>query len=164
MKIFLTALLSISLLFSCTNRSSAEAEHLPKDVSLKPELPKKAADSAQAGKKEQDTVVTSGNLTALRQEIENIISKVSCDDASKWRMSPFGAKPCGGPSSYIAYPKTLEAQLLPLIREYNQKNGLYNKQKGLMSDCAVVPAPASIVCEDGKAVLKNSQSDENLPQ
>lgn len=162
MKILLTALLSLTLTLSCKNRSSAETENLPKDVSLKPDQEKIPADSARATvtERDTDTIISSESIAGIKNKIESLINGVTCDDASKWRMSPFGAKPCGGPASYIAYPKELESQLLPLITEYNQKSALYNKQNGLTSDCSLVPPPASIICENGKAVLQRGLPPE----
>ncbi len=155
MKFILSVLVSLFFLFSCTSKKPMDDENLPKDVALRPEREKPVKDPDVIEFSDDEQFVTIEKLNKLKSEIEELISK-TCDDASKWRISPFGAKPCGGPASYIAYPIDLENEVIPKITKYNSLASEYNKQKGLMSDCALVPPPSGIKCVDGKAVLERS--------
>ena len=87
------------------------------------------------------------------REIEALIALEPCTDPAQMKLAAIGAKPCGGPSSYIAYPSKLEAQILPKIEHFTQMQSAFNKKYNLMSDCSMVMPPAGIRCENGKAVL-----------
>lgn len=119
-------------------KTSQKAQNLPKDISLKPER-----------------AATSEYTDGLRKEILHLASKKNCTDASKWRMMAMGAKPCGGPEMYVAYPIEDEETILPKIKRYDELREEYNRKSGLFSDCAVVEPPSGIICSDGKAVLVN---------
>ena len=155
MKFILLLFASLFLLFSCFSKKPMDDENLPKDVALRPEREKTVKDPDIVEISDDEQIVTVERLNKLKSEIEQLIS-TPCDDASKWRISPFGAKPCGGPASYIAYPIDLENEVIPKITKYNSLASEYNKQKGLMSDCAIVPPPSGIKCENGKALLERS--------
>ncbi|WP_350286219.1 hypothetical protein [uncultured Croceitalea sp.] len=77
-----------------------------------------------------------------------------CTDSGDWRFIGVGAKPCGGPSSFMAYSMKIDTlEFLRLVEQYNEDTRELNKRKGLISDCAVIPAPNIIRCENGKAIL-----------
>lgn len=141
----ITALAALFVALSCSTKQNVE--NLPKDISQKP--PREA-------KPDEDLQM----LADLKTKIDSLTGSVSCNNADDWRISPIGSKPCGGPAAYLAYPKKLENEVLPLIQEYTQKQSDYNRKKGLLSDCAMVPAPAGIKCENGKPVLIKSSSAE----
>lgn len=141
----ITAIIPVLFVLSCS--TTKNVENLPKDVSLKPPREAQADADLQA-------------LKDLRQEIDSTAGSVSCTNADDWRISPIGSKPCGGPAAYLAYPKKLETEILPKIQDYTQKQSDYNRKKGLMSDCAIVPAPAGVKCENGKPVLIKATSAE----
>lgn len=141
----ITAIIPVLFVLSCS--TTKNVENLPKDVSLKPPREAQADADLQA-------------LKDLRQEIDSTAGSVSCTNADDWRISPIGSKPCGGPAAYLAYPKKLETEILPKIQDYTQKQSDYNRKKGLMSDCAIVPAPAGVKCENGKPVLIKAISAE----
>ena len=133
--------LVIFTLFSCkAKKADKEPGTLPKDISLKPEN-----NYSQQLDRER--------LAVLVKEIDSLAGSEVCTDAAEWRSSPIGAKPCGGPSSYIAYPKKLEAEILPKIQEFTALQDSFNKKYRLMSDCMMVPEPSEIRCEEGKAIL-----------
>ncbi len=143
------------LIASCDSQKKVIEENLPKDIALKPIAEQPDKDSTIIEQPEETSnLVSLQSLNLLKKEIDDLISEVSCDDPYQWRTSPFGAKPCGGPSEYIAYPKKMESQILPKITKYNSMSSLYNKQNGLISDCMLVPPPSGIKCENGKAVLE----------
>lgn len=136
--ILASVVLSLS---ACTSRNTENPDNLPKDISLKPE---------NNHSQQQDREM----LSVMIKEIEDQIAEVQCIDSSQWKFTPIGAKPCGGPSSYIAYPTELESELLPKIETFTQMQSAFNKKYQLMSDCMLVQPPTGIECVDGKAVLK----------
>ena len=142
-------------MFSCASKNPATADNLPKDISEKP-----GRDSAEIA--DGKDLVKYETLTELQSEIDSLINSETCEDANDWKFSPFGAKPCGGAASYVAYPIDLESEILPKIEQYNTLNDLYNKQQGLMSDCAVVTPPTGIRCENGTAVLVYDNSSQKV--
>ncbi|SFJ08676.1 hypothetical protein SAMN05421638_2091 [Kaistella treverensis] len=136
--------LVVFTLFSCKAKKGDKApETLPKDIALKPEN-----NYSQQLDRER--------LAVLVKEIDSLAGSEICTDAAEWRSSPIGAKPCGGPSSYIAYPIKMEDEILAKIKEFTAQQDAFNKKYQLMSDCAMVPPPAGIQCENGKAVLVKS--------
>lgn len=148
MKYFLIIVLSTLLFVGCKTKNDAEAkENLPKDISLKPEN-----NLSQQQDKEP--------LTKLIKEIEATIQKETCTDAADWNFAPIGAKPCGGPSSYIAYPKKMESQILPQIEKFTEMQTAFNKKYQLISDCMLITEPTGIECVDGKAVLTSENTVE----
>ena len=142
-------IISIALfsLASCKAKKSAEnTDNLPKDISLKPENNMFQQEDQQA-------------LSALIKEVDAIIAKEPCTDPAEWKFTAIGSKPCGGPSSYIAYPVKLEDEILPRIERFTAMQSAFNKKYNLMSDCAVVLPPSEIRCENGKAVLVRGNSE-----
>lgn len=144
-KIFLPipiiALFSAFALISCktTNNTTIE-EGLPKDISEKPiDENSQKYDQAQ--------------LDKLKAEIDEEIAKEQCTDPNEWTFSPIGSKACGGPVTFIAYPKKLEAAIFSKIQDYTAKMEEYNKKYNITSDCMMANEPTSIKCEDGEAVL-----------
>ena len=138
------ALLSLA---SCNAKKSAEnADNLPKDISLKPENNLSQQEDQMA-------------LSTLIKEIDAIISTEPCTNPAEWKFSAIGAKPCGGPSSYIAYPVKLEDEILPRIEQFTAMQSAFNKKYNLMSDCSMVMPPSEIRCENGKAVLVRGNSE-----
>lgn len=137
------AVLSLS---SClSKKSSANADKLPKDIALKPE---------NNLSQQQDRE----NLNFYIKEIDSLANSEICNDASDFSFAAIGAKPCGGPSSYIAYPKKLESEILPKIEKFTAMQVTFNKKYQMISDCMMVMPPSEIVCQEGKAVLIGSGS------
>lgn len=139
-------LLAVALTFAaCKSKQNADTANLPKDISLKPE---------NNLNQQQDRE----ELSAMLKEIETLAHSESCSNAADWRFAPIGAKPCGGPGSYIAYPVALETEILEKITLFTQKQAAFNTKYQLMSDCRMVMPPAGIKCVDGKAVLMSENS------
>lgn len=150
MKNLLITVISVLTLTACsTNKGVVDEETLPKDISQKPHN-----NSTQ----EDDRL----KMQKLIAEIDSLIATETCSDPTEWKFTAIGAKPCGGASSYIAYPKTLESEVVPKITSFTTMQSVFNTKYGLMSDCAVVPEPTSIRCENGRAALvgANSQASE----
>ena len=146
MKNFLL-LIIVFLSFTACKTKMVNTDNLPKDVSQKPENNVSQQEDRQ-------------HLSVLIREIEMQIQSVSCDDAADWAFSPIGAKPCGGPTFYIAYPKGMESHILPEIKKFTEMQTAFNKKYNLMSDCMIVTPPTGIKCVDGEAVLVSENSVE----
>lgn len=139
MRNFLLIAIAVLSLSSCKSKV-VDTENLPKDIALKPDN-----NLLQQKDKEQ--------MNVLIKEIDSLIASEVCKDANSWTFAPIGAKPCGGPSSYLAYPKNKESEILPKIEKFSEMQMAFNKKYQLTSDCMLVTPPAGIRCEDGKAVL-----------
>ena len=135
-------LLSLSLAFvSCGSAKDVDA-NLPKDILERP-----ADESSQKYDQAQ--------LDQLRASIESEVEKEKCTNAGQWAFAPMGAKACGGPQLYIAYPKKMEATILSRIDDYTEKVKAFNQKYGVISDCMLVNPPTGIRCINGKAELVN---------
>ena len=146
MKNFFLVLSAILLFSACKSKKSmVDLDTLPKDISLKPDNLILQQEQKQA-------------MSDLIKDIDSLIQTESCDDASNWEFTAIGSKPCGGPSSYIAYPKKLAGEILPKVADLTAKQMAFNKKYGMMSDCHFVPEPTGIECRDGKAVLVKGSS------
>ena len=136
------ALLGFTLLFvSCGSTKDVDA-NLPKDISERP-----VDESSQKYEQAQ--------LDQLRASIESEVTKEKCTNAGEWAFAPMGAKACGGPQLYIAYPKKMEAAIQERINDYTEKVKAFNQKYGVISDCMMLNEPAGIKCINGKAELIN---------
>lgn len=136
------------LMVSCGSRKAKKNadENLPKDVAL---MPDRDYTKKGSGDIEKDRE----SIRLLREEIFTMLENVRCTNPDDWRISPLGSKACGGPASFIAYPIEIETVVLPKITEFNKASSNFNLKYGIISDCAVTPAPSDVQCENGKAVL-----------
>lgn len=123
-------------LTSCTATKNTDT-NLPKDIAERP-----ADENSQKYDQAQ--------LDKLKAYIQNEINKVECTGSNDWTFSPIGAKACGGPQSYIAYPKKMESEILPKINDYTEKVKAFNEKYKLMSDCMMILPPKAVKCVDGK--------------
>jgi hypothetical protein len=135
----LLVLCTLFALVSC-NTSKNVNTNLPKDISERP-----ADEDSQKYEQAQ--------LDKLKASIESEASGEKCTNASEWTFAPMGAKGCGGPQQYIAYPKKIETTILPRIEEYTQKVKAFNEKYNITSDCMMVMPPTSVKCINGKAQL-----------
>ncbi len=89
------------------------------------------------------------------EEITDMIEGVTCSDPDNWTFTAYGSKACGGPQGFIAYPLAIDTvTFLEKIEAYTLAEEEFNTKWGVISDCAVVPSPGSVTCENGKPVLK----------
>ncbi|NML71229.1 hypothetical protein HHL23_15670 [Chryseobacterium sp. RP-3-3] len=135
----LLALCTTLTVVSC-NTSKNLNTNLPKDISERP-----ADEDSQKYEQAQ--------LDKIKASIESEALKEKCTDASEWTFAPMGAKACGGPQQYVAYPKKIETTLLPRIEDYTQKVKTFNEKYNITSDCMMLIPPTSIKCIAGKAML-----------
>lgn len=144
-KLFVIITLILTAASCSSNKSVADPETLPKDVALKPER--------EVEESEEVLVQERENIRVMKASIDSLSAASSCSGSEDWRVSPLGSKPCGGPASYIAYHKEVEAEILPKIQEFTRRQAAYNRRRNLFSDCRVEPQPAGVRCESGKAAL-----------
>jgi hypothetical protein len=102
--------------------------------------------------------------------IKKEIGTPSASQLSQCKLIAFGAKPCGGPWSYLVYStaNTNESRLLELVSEFNQLEEKMNEELGIASLCNLTTKPtvglAGGVCtaktvgsfKGGSASLHNS--------
>ncbi|WP_435523150.1 hypothetical protein [Chryseobacterium indoltheticum] len=134
------AFISAFTMTSCASSNSGDNTNLPVDIADRP---------ADESSKKYDEA----NLDKLKSIIESEIAKEKCTAASEWTFAPMGTKACGGPVSYIAYPKKLEASVLGKIEYYTQTMSDFNKKYGITSDCMMIAEPTGLRCQGEKAVL-----------
>jgi hypothetical protein len=81
-------------------------------------------------------------LKQLANEIARVV-RTEARRPSSCKAAPIGAKPCGGPWSYLVYSSssTNEPRLLSLISKYDARQAYLNRKHGAVSDCAYVSAP-----------------------
>lgn len=93
----------------------------------------------------------------MKEQYDGLLAlslSVDCIDSSEWRFAGIGAKPCGGPSGYIAYSKDIDTvYFLDRLSRYNKAVREKNLREDLFSDCSIVPAPSAIRCENKKPIL-----------
>lgn len=95
--------------------------------------------------------VLQSDLDQLKAEIMDLIADKSCQGAGDCTTIAFGAKPCGGPASFLVFAqsKVTQSLLEDKVNAYNQLEHQFNVENGLVSDCAVV-SPPEVGCEDEK--------------
>lgn len=88
-------------------------------------------------------------LQAMYQDILQLVGQAKASSVAQCRVVGLGAKPCGGPQSYLVYSAAQgnETELLAKVARYNLLVQQHNQQLGLISDCAVVPKPGVVLME-----------------
>ncbi|KQT23914.1 hypothetical protein ASG22_07765 [Chryseobacterium sp. Leaf405] len=142
-KYFSAAMLCSTLIFVSCGTAKEAATNLPKDISERP-----ADEDSQKYEQAQ--------IDKIKASIEAEIAKEKCTNASDWTFAPMGAKACGGPQFYIAYPKKLETTILTKINDYTEKVKAFNQKYQVVSDCMMIMPPTAVKCVNGKAELVNS--------
>ncbi|MCV2360726.1 hypothetical protein LNV08_17275 [Paucibacter sp. TC2R-5] len=86
----------------------------------------------------------SNSVTLLRQ-IQTEIGEASCDGPQQCHSSAVGAKPCGGPDSYLAWSsKSTDATKLQSLLEQHRATRLAeNLHSSTSSNCAIVTDPGA---------------------
>lgn len=94
-------------------------------------------------------------LMDLFDDALEMIKDIACENAEDWAFTPYGAKACGGPQWFIAYPTTIDTEeFLKRIDTYTKAEADYNQKWGIFSTCDVVSPPKAVACENGYPVLK----------
>jgi hypothetical protein len=92
-------------------------------------------------------------LGELRAGVRALIGDPTCMLARQCRAAPFGAKPCGGPWSYIIYSTATidSAAFADAVARYNALEDELNRREGRVSDCRLV-SPPQLDCVNGRCV------------
>ena len=106
-------------------------------------------------------IVLEGNLEEdqakveeLRVGILEIAQSIPCTDADDWKITPLGYKACGGPVSYLAYPRGIdESDFLQLVEVYRLSQKALIEKWGLFSTCELPAVPEGVECTNNQAVL-----------
>ena len=77
--------------------------------------------------------------------MEREIGDARCDTDAQCRTMPVGHKACGGPERWVAWSTlaTDESVLRRRIDDYSLGQAQLQRDRGLMSNCAVVPDPGA---------------------
>src|SRR5215813_13578489 len=108
-----------------------------------------------------DEVATSASsdeqaLKAVRSEIVRLIGEPRCANLVHCRVLALGARPCGGPSEYLAFSsltanrETIEAKAY----EYSFLEEEVNRSKAAVGSCDVLPSPRA-ACVNGHCTLSS---------
>jgi hypothetical protein len=100
--------------------------------------------------------ITSLQLETKKQEINNYINSFSCSESDGCSYIAFGSKPCGGPWSYLVFPKSVNlTKLQEMVKNYNEMDNLHNIQTNAISDCMYVMPPTEVKCVNGICTVIN---------
>jgi hypothetical protein len=91
-----------------------------------------------------DVAIVSGDTSALQAQIQKLEAEAramakttGCSSASACRTAPVGARPCGGPRTYIVYcaATTDSVALFKKLGELETVEKAYNKSAGIAGTC-----------------------------
>lgn len=101
-----------------------------------------------------DSAAFEQQLESLRTEIDDEIGDAEATDVAACRTLPLGAKPCGGPWTYLVYSAEASdsTRLTDLAAEYDSVNAAQNAACELASDCMMV-GPPDVALDDGRCVV-----------
>jgi len=96
-------------------------------------------------------------LAKLKKTIDAEIGKPRAKRLTQCKVIAFGAKPCGGPRTYLVYSnlKTNELKLKRLVSEYNTLEEKLNREGNIISDCMFVGEP-QITLLNGMCKIKRN--------
>lgn len=109
---------------------------------------------------ESGTGLTSlDTLQDLRSELMAFIGEPTCSETGQCRALPFGAKPCGGPWSYLIYSTATSdsVQVTEAAERYAAYERALNRREGRVSDCSFVSPPV-LDCVNGRCDTVPSES------
>ena len=137
-------LLSLLACAACTTRADAPAA----SPAASPVTPQAAQPAASAP--------PSTNTLA---QITGLIGKAACTSDKQCQVLPVGARPCGGPASYLAWSnaKTSGAELQALADRHRSEQQASNTRSGMVSDCRAIAPPAA-ACRTGTCQLVDAVS------
>lgn len=135
-------LLSLLACAACTTRADAPG----------------AAPAAQPATPAAPTASAPATADTLAQ-IKDLIGKAECASDSQCQILPIGARPCGGPASYLAWStaKTSSSEIQALADRYRNEQQERNARSGMVSDCRAIAPPAA-VCRAGGCQLTDALS------
>ncbi len=96
----------------------------------------------------------SQKLDQLLSEILELSRSEECIDPSDWTFAPFGSKACGGPQGYVPFSNAIDRdEFLRLVAMLTTAEAEFNIDYQVISDCALVNPPSSIICRAGAPVM-----------
>jgi hypothetical protein len=95
-------------------------------------------------------------LKDVRSEIVSLIGEPRCANLVHCRVLALGARPCGGPSEYLAFSSlTAKREILEAkAYEYSFLEEEVNRSKAAVGSCEVLPPPHA-TCVDGRCTLSS---------
>lgn len=90
-------------------------------------------------------------------QIRSLIGSAECSSDNQCQVLPVGARPCGGPSSYLAWSsaKTDTARLQALAERHKAEQQADNMATGRISTCIAI-APPAVACRAGTCQLTDA--------
>lgn len=90
-------------------------------------------------------------------QMRTLIGAAECSSDNQCRVLPVGARPCGGPASYLAWSsaKTDGAQLQALAERHKAEQQADNMATGRISTCIAL-APPAVACRAGTCQLTDA--------
>ena len=97
------------------------------------------------------------DLDKLKKEIDREIGRPSAKRLTQCKVIAFGAKPCGGPTTYLVYSslQTKENKLKRLVGQYNSLQDKINKETDAISDCLFLEEPKPTI-QNGMCKIKRN--------
>ena len=89
--------------------------------------------------------------TKTLAQIEGLIGPAHCTSDLECRVAGIGARPCGGPESYLAWStQTTPAEKLdPCLKDYAEQRRRWHAQSGRLSTCEFRAAPVARCLSQG---------------
>ena len=99
------------------------------------------------------TSVDTISLSVLRDTILTEVGGARCAGDGDCRTIAFGAKPCGGPWSYLVYSASQSdsVSLAGAVARYNAIERELNRKEGRASDCQMI-TPPRVACIEARCV------------
>ncbi|HIO91241.1 MAG TPA: hypothetical protein EYG68_00160 [Leucothrix mucor] len=92
-------------------------------------------------------------MSELQKNIANLVENKACDNDAQCKSMAYGAKACGGPTSYLIYSikHTNTARLTKEVKQYNQLAREDNIREGRISNCSML-MPVLPICKKKQCV------------
>jgi hypothetical protein len=102
-----------------------------------------------------DSVAAPATVEEAGARIDSVIGGAEAATLSECRLAAVGARPCGGPRTYLAYSlaETDSAALATLVAVYDRLDRERNEAEGLVSTCELM-MPPSLALENGRCVTR----------
>jgi hypothetical protein len=114
-------------------------------------------DARQAPRATQAPPAAAGEAGATLARIRALVGTPDCSTDAQCHTLALGARPCGGPESYLAWSsgKTQQAELQALGERYKEERRAANAADGRASTCQYMMDPGA-VCRAGTCQLGGS--------
>ncbi len=141
---WIVALAAAALLGACSQSPPNQLPGAPDDIVEAPTTP--PTDGVGRARARVDS------LEARARALANTSGCATLDQCA---AAPMGAKPCGGPRTYLAYCRTTtdSVALFGTLQALETAERAYNEASGMASDCAMV-MPPGLVLEGGACAAR----------